>query len=305
MRYLYVVFYIFLIMSAVSCKKASDARYSSSDEPGIYNEESARDKKSTGGTVSSPDSSGEEIPQAQLKRIKQGNLDLESADLVVAEKKIKDIVFSYSGYVASLSSSLSSLYMTVKVPADRFDRCVDDLKETGKVKSCKLLEEEVSKKYYDLEKRIKNKQILLERYRSYLSRAKDIDELLKLERTVNDLVTEIEMLEGSFYDLNSLISYSTLTITVSLPVVQKIESKFPSFKRGFSNLFFGFVDFIYGLFFFILYILVFGTPLVLTGWLFYFLLIGRVGLFRRLYVKFKDNYGSRGKTEGDIVEPKK
>ncbi|MCG8569117.1 MAG: DUF4349 domain-containing protein [Spirochaetes bacterium] len=82
----------------------------------------------------------------------------------------------------------------------------------GKIVSKTVHVDDVIKHYYDLETDMKTKRIHLNRYQAYLQKASSTDELLKLERTINDVTGEIAKLESDFRDLKNLISYSTLDI---------------------------------------------------------------------------------------------
>lgn len=225
---------------------------------------------------------GENIP-VERKRIKTGHITLEVKELQDTEKSIEVILEKYNGYVSSSNYYQTSLNLEIRIPADNFDDFLVSAETVGKLKQKTINVEDVTQHYFDLENKIKNKRILQERYQSYLQRAANTKELLETERALNDVTTEIEQLEGSFRLLNSQISYSTLTIGLSLPVYENIRRSLPSLKKGFQDFGYNFLEFLYVVLFIILYGLLFGTPIVIIVGAFYFFGFGKVGIIRKFF----------------------
>jgi hypothetical protein len=155
--------------------------------------------------------------------------------------------------------------------------------DLGEVKSKNISVEDVTDRFYDLENRIKNKRILMERYQQYLEEAESVEDLLSIERALNEVITEIERLEGSYKQLSNLIAYSTLNIELSLPSYEKETGTLPSIREGLRRFGSAVLTFLYYLIFVIVGIVIFGVPVLGVAALLYYLSFGKIGLVRKLF----------------------
>lgn len=278
--FLTTTFLLLIITVIAGCKKGSKDSEAPSMSRAEYSEE---DVSLEGGSGSDDSSTGKiEIPDNRM-RIKQGKVSYRVKELKQAEKVLEKQVKEYAGYIDSSTFWGNRVTMIVKIPAADFDNFVSASESVGTLLSKSITVEDVTDRFLDLENRIKNRRILLERYQEYLRKAKDVTELLKLEREINNLTTEIEGLEGSFKSLKHRISYSRLEIQLSTVKETVVTRNWPSLKRGFGDLGFALTNFFYGLLFVVIYFVSFGTPIVLLLALFYWLSFGRIGLIRRLF----------------------
>ncbi|MBN1523470.1 MAG: DUF4349 domain-containing protein [Spirochaetales bacterium] len=222
------------------------------------------------------------IPQTRY-RIKSADMKIEVGDLTGADKQIQNLVTESRGYISFSLLHQSSISLTCKIPADNFDNFINQIETIGMVKNKQITVEDVTSQFFDLETRIKNKRILLARYQSYLARANNTRELVELERTINNVTTEIESLEGSMKNLSSQISYSTLSLTAELPPGQGEVFSMPSLLGGLRGVGEFLLIFLYYLLIVLLYILVIGIPILLLVGGFYFVGFGRIGLLVKFF----------------------
>ncbi len=280
------IFFLILIILLVNCNK------NTSRESGFYKNESisygedSYDKQSK-----QSDDNIKNIEQSTIQRkiIKNGTINLDIKDIENIEKIIEEEIKKVNGYISS--SSIYKTYGTIvlKIPAEKFDEFINIVPKFGKITYKTINVEDVTKKYYDLEKRIETKKILQERYKSYLKNAIKVEELLSIERELNNVTTEIESLELEFKNLSHLIAYSTLTLNLSMPGVNEVTRYLPSLKKGFLDFGYAFLNFLYVIFFAILYIIVFGIPLLFIIAIFYFITFGKIGLIKKLFKKLSGN----------------
>ena len=221
------------------------------------------------------------------KLVSTGSMDLVVDDLEKAEASIRSSVEKVSGYVSSMNRWSDSFSMTVKVPAEEFDGFAETAAGFGDVRSKQIDVQDVTDRYYDLEHRIRNKEILVERLRGYLERAEDIEEILKVERELNETVTELERLEGSFRNLSHLVAFSTLTLSVRLPSYASDHGPLPSLRDGLKEFGYTAAGVFYSIFFVLMGIIVFGVPSVLVVGLLYWLGFGRIGLIRKFFRRLR------------------
>ena len=101
------------------------------------------------------------------------------------------------------------------------------------------------------------------------------------------MTTEIEQLEGSFRGLNRDIDYSTVTFSFSPPLVETVYNRVPSFYNAFSTLKYAVITFLYYLTFILIYLIIFGIPVILILGLIYVTGWGEIGLIRRFFAKLR------------------
>ncbi len=232
-------------------------------------------------------SSADSSPARERKRIVNAYLELTVKDVNSAEKEINLRTLEAGGWIVSSELYGGSISLVVKIPAGKFESFLSSSEKIGKVDSRSISTDDVTESYYDLENRIKNKSILRERFRDYLKKADSIEDILSVERQLNDVTTEIERLEGSFRGLNRDIDYSTVTFNLKPPVSETVSNKVPSFSRAFSVLKYKVFSFFYYLLFLLIYLVIFGIPVILIAGLIYFIGWGKVGLIRRFFKKLK------------------
>lgn len=151
----------------------------------------------------------------EKKVIKTGGLDFQSVDIKKDYEAIQRFLPDFNAYIESENQSNSPhqlrLNLTIRVPADRYEALFDTLTHLSKRPDNKYSNvEDVSERYYDLQTRIKNQKALEDRYRELLDRATEVKEMLEIEKSLNEVRTNIERLEGQFKYLSDRIGHSTI-----------------------------------------------------------------------------------------------
>ncbi|ADK83054.1 DUF4349 domain-containing protein [Sediminispirochaeta smaragdinae] len=231
------------------------------------------------------------------KLVSTGSMELEVNDLDIAESAVRKATDSAGGYVQSSSRYEDTLSMELKIPAEAFSAFLDAAEGFGRLESRSINVEDVSDRYYDLEHRIKNKEILVERYQKYLQEAKSVEDLLTVERELNDATTELEQLKGSFQNLDHRVSFSTLHMVAHLPSWEQQEDPLPSIRAGLKRFGRMIVQVLYVILFLLLGLVVFGIPGVLVVGALYWLAFGKVGLVRRFWHRLRPSRRTKNTTE--------
>lgn len=226
--------------------------------------------------------------QIERKLIKQGYIQLSVDSLEASDSNIESWTKKYNGYISESNSNSynNSCNYTIKIPAEYFDEAMNTLSSFGKVRNRSITVEDVTDRFYDLESRLESKKILKDKYNQYLKKAENMKDLLEVERQLNSVISELEAMEGQMKRLNHQISYSTIELNVTAKVPeQKIEYfiKKIQWKEIFSNI----INFFITLFVVIIYVIIFGLPLIILFAFLFWLLFGKIGLLRKLFIKLK------------------
>jgi len=226
--------------------------------------------------------------ETERKLIKTGHITIELETLSESENITSAFAKSFGGYVTNSSSWTNSFNATVKVPADHFDEAMTAAGELGKLKYRSVNNQDVTDEYYDLETRLNTKKTMQKKLESYLSQAKNLSDLLEIERQLNDVTSEVESMEGRMKRLSNQIDYATIEININLPSGYNNDGfEWPDLGEKFRDFGSNFVNFLANGLMFIFYIVVFGIPVIALAALLFWLLFGRIGLLRKLFSKLR------------------
>ncbi len=217
------------------------------------------------------------------KIIKTGTINYHVDKLDEIELKINSALKSVDGYVSDLKQYSDSLVVEIKIKPEKFDDFLNTAGSFGKITNKTISMVDVTKEFYDLEGRVKNKKIHQERVREYLKTAKNIEELLKVEEELNRITMELESIEASYKNLSYSISYSTLILTFIVNNPVKTSRYWPSIYKSLGDFGYSIVMFLFYLLIVLLYIIGFGVPLILITGCLYIFSFGKYGLIKKLF----------------------
>ena len=185
----------------------------------------------------------------ERKLIKEGRVEFETASLSATRKTIFEAVKKYEAYVSSdqefKSPGRTSNTLIIRVPERHFDNLLSEATQgVDKFESKEINVKDVTEEFLDIQARLKTKKELEQRYLELLKQAKNVTEMLEIEKQIGQLRTEIESIEGRLNYLQDRVSFSTLTMTFyeNIPYETEFGQKFKKgFKNGWDNLIWFFV----------------------------------------------------------------
>ena len=259
----------------MGAKKIAPMAMAASEER-AYNEAAMPDSSSADREVSTG--------AFERKLIKRGGISLEVDSIQETGKAIEQWCKDFGGYVESSYTGETDGNITVRVPSAHFDEAMNAAGSMGAVKSKNISTEDVSERFYDLQTRLEARKIMRARLQTYLSQAKDMKDMLQIESELNRVVSDIESMEGSMKRLSGQIDYSTIDVSYRLPYRTGSSGGFdwPDLGEGFRYFISNIVDFFAGLVKVLLYIVICGIPVLCILALLYWLLLGKLGLLKKL-----------------------
>ncbi|MBO4532982.1 MAG: DUF4349 domain-containing protein [Treponema sp.] len=224
----------------------------------------------------------------ERKLIRTGNVTLEVQTVSDAEEKISSWAKSLGGYITNANTWEYGASFTVRVPSERFDDAMAEAGDFGRVTNRSVNSQDVSDNYYDLQARLQTKYILRDKLQSYLSQAKDIKDLLEIERQLNSVLEEIDSTESRFKRLAGQVDYSTIYISMQFER-GKDEGGIilPDVKNSWNEFVSNVIGFFWGLLKVLFYVVIYGIPILAVAAFFFWLLFGKVGLLVKLFKKLK------------------
>lgn len=164
-------------------------------------------------------SSVKPVDAQEQKIIKTGHLRFESRDLDKTHRQIERLVKRYQGFVSSDRSGKGYeedfRSMTIRVPSQHFQTLLDSIsKGVSYFDQNEITQHDVTEEFIDIEARLKAKRELENRYLELLKQAKNVKEILEIERELSTIREEIEARQGRLNYLQNQVSYSTLNIHI-------------------------------------------------------------------------------------------
>ncbi len=166
----------------------------------------------------SSQSTGE--PQAityTRKIIKEGNIRFETTDAEKTKNSLLELVASHEGFIsqenADTYENISGYTITVRIPAAYFDQLLEKIiLLTKKIDEQNISSLDVTEEFIDVNSRITTKKALESRYKEILKQATSVEDILKIEKEIGILRTEIESIEGRLNYLKNQTFLSTLVV---------------------------------------------------------------------------------------------
>ncbi len=149
------------------------------------------------------------------------SIAMRAGDPWAAADRAQGIATALGGDVMSMSQSGSgeqrSAVMTLRVPADRFNDALRALRTFTDVEvlSSSVDSKDVTEQFVDLEARLRAKRAEEQRYLALLARAERIEDILRIDQSLNAVRTQIEQLTGQLNLMKSRTTFSTISLSVT------------------------------------------------------------------------------------------
>jgi len=156
-------------------------------------------------------------PDISQKLVRSGGINFQSEDLEKDYQQIKGMLGGFNAYMENESQNNDQFRkgynLQIRVPSDKYDSLLNVISKLAfKIDNKYSNTDDVTDRYYDLQSRIQNKKELEKRYREILSKANEVKDILEIERNLNEVRSDIEMMEGQFNYLSKQIKFSSLQV---------------------------------------------------------------------------------------------
>jgi len=126
----------------------------------------------------------------------------------------------YGGYVESSSTAgteVQSGELLIRIPADRFDEALSDLRALGTVERQELSGLDVSAEFVDLEARLRTWEAQEAVLLDLMARADSIEATLRVQRELQQVQLRIEEIEGQLRYLRDRTELATIQVSLHEP----------------------------------------------------------------------------------------
>jgi len=249
--------YFLLLFSIINCSSATNSEENFMSKSSMSSPEMAVMRDSGGISIS-------EVSQSNIdKKIqKNANLSIEVKDIEKSLDKAKQIISTFNGEIISTSSGgmdFGQPYANIRlrVPSEKLNDAVDELKKiSSKILSENTYTNDVTEEFIDVEAKLNIMKSTEKRFNDLLNEAKNVEEVLQVEKELMRIRGEIDSLEGRLGYLSQTTDTSEINLSINeeVPITgekwsfsESLSSalkNLSSFAKSFANLLINLVVFI-------------------------------------------------------------
>lgn len=213
---------------------AGDANVMSYGAPGASTRQAARavpeSDQSYGGVM---DMAAEAAPAPQARQekiIRTVSMSLSTRTFDDDLERIQTNLTSLGGYVENSDLSADArarrtASLRLRVPVDKLDGFLNDLKGVGYLVSLSESAEDISEQYTDVETRLATQQAKMERLQALLKQAESVEDLLAIETEIANTQYQLDSMTGTLRGYDSRVNYATVWLTLTEETVQETQGQ--------------------------------------------------------------------------------
>lgn len=164
----------------------------------------------SGGDQAEPAVADDGAKDAARHIIYTATMQVSVFNLEDAKAKAEALPERYGGFVQNMSGT----YFVMRIPSAKLRPAMDELAAMGVVDNRTLDAQDVTEEYLDIETRIEVLEVTQKQMMELLSKARTVEEALMVRKALDEITMELEVLKGRLRRLESLVSYSTLTLSL-------------------------------------------------------------------------------------------
>ncbi|WP_340203624.1 DUF4349 domain-containing protein [Ascidiimonas sp. W6] len=151
------------------------------------------------------------------KIILQSYLTFETSDMEKTYQNLAAYIKDNNGYLQSDQSNKNynriNRTIVARIPSKNFQNVIDSVsKDVSYFDTKNITATDVTEEFIDVSARLKAKKTLEARYLELLTKAKNVKEILEIEKELSIIREEIESREGRLKYLENSVAYSTITV---------------------------------------------------------------------------------------------
>ena len=186
-----------------------------------YVEESIEEETAASGVETTADVS--KTAQVNRKLIRTFYIDIETKEFDDVLSGIQAKVDELGGYIEQSSLDSGSSYysnynrysnMTVRIPSDKLDGFVNNVKETANVTNISESTEDITLNYVDVESRKIALETERDRLLELLEKAETVEDIITIEGRLSEVRYQLESYTSQLRTFDNQVNYSTVHIDI-------------------------------------------------------------------------------------------
>lgn len=245
--YLLTAFLLCVLLAAAGCGNKASYGYENDSSADTMQNSYAYNGE-TAGVLNSDADRGETVEvlnaDTSQKIIYTANVSIETKKFTESYQALTALAAGCGGYISDTDTSggyndrngdyvTSRAYLTVRIPADRFEEFLNAAGDIGTVTSRTSYQQDITADYIDTSSRIEALTAQKEQLMQYLRSAENVTEMLEIQDRLYDVIYELESYQSRIDAYDEQISYST--VYISLTDVSNITSISKTFGEDFTE----------------------------------------------------------------------
>ena len=164
------------------------------------------------------------------------NIHIEVPDIAVAGAEVENALSGLDAILFGQETTTGEnprSILTIKVRPENFDEALDRLAGVGELVSQTVFADDVTDRVVDLESRITTAEVSVERLRSLLEAAANIEDIVDLEAELVKRETDLEVLRGQLRTLEDAVALATIVVVLSEPTPKIPEPALELIQTGY------------------------------------------------------------------------
>jgi len=187
-------------------------------------------------TAASRKESKADQPNFARMMIYTAHLRMQVKDIPKTAELVRELTQKVNGYISNESYHRSgyeeSNQLTLRIPQLAFTETLQNIEALATfIEKRDIQGTDVTQEFYDIQTRIESKKTAEEQYAAIMKRAGSIKEVLEVQQHLRVIREEIETLQGRMKYLQNQTSYSTLHLTLYIPILEADTAPENSFLR--------------------------------------------------------------------------
>lgn len=191
------------------------------------------------------------VAQSNRKLIRTVDLQIQTREFDTVLTSVQERVQELGGYVEQSSIDSGSTYyssynrysyLTVRIPSDKLDGFLENVKETANVTNISESTEDITLRYVDAESRKIALETEQSRLLTLLEKAETVEDIITIESRLSEVRYQLESYTSQLRTFDNQVDYSTVHINIhEVDRETKVEPKgfWDEVKEEFGNSLYG------------------------------------------------------------------
>jgi hypothetical protein len=137
-----------------------------------------------------------------------GSINIEILDPDKTNNEINIITEKLNGFVTRSGTDFS----IVRIPSDKTNDFINEIKTYGKIRNKNISGMDITDEYNDILIKIDSLNRLRNKYTNLIGKAVNVQDMLAIEKELERVNHELELLEGQKLKSEKMVEYTTITI---------------------------------------------------------------------------------------------
>jgi hypothetical protein len=180
-------------------------------------------------SFSSPEAMAPNADYSKRQIQRSGTINMKSRSLESSSEKSIALIAHHQAIITSSSLTDDRYKASIRVPSNNLSSLMQSLESVGKITSSHVSMDDVTAAYLDLEATLKNKRALRDRLRALLSQATKVEDILKIEKELSRVQTDLDQTDARMKSMRSKVAKSTLNLSI---IRQRIPGPLGIFSKS-------------------------------------------------------------------------